>query len=144
MPTFFWIPLAIAVAVVAMATSPGHAFGATTRAEYVAQVDQTCSASAPTFKKELNSIVKTGLNVPIPPPNGRHTKSFLRKLKRWNRKLERAERKFIGTFSDMVERIALVPAAPGDEPEVEQWIGGLRQFVQAPPPPIVRCSKGGS
>jgi hypothetical protein len=101
------IAIAIAIAVIALASTAATASAATTRAEYVAEVDQTCSASAPAFKRAFSKLEKIALRIPLPPENPQNAKRFLRKLKRSSKRLAKAQRSFDRIFADMVERIAL-------------------------------------
>jgi hypothetical protein len=127
-----WI--AIGIALVAIAFSPAPASAASTRAEYVAQVDQTCTPFGPQFKKAGNTILKLGKRVvrlvtKIPSAPDPSSKAVLRKLNRLSQRISRAEQRFNGIFAAMVEGVAAVPPAPGDEAAVGQWINGLRQYV---------------
>jgi hypothetical protein len=120
--------VALAITMIALVIAAAPASAAATRAEYVAQVDQTCSSSAPAFKKTFKTILNLGNKMP-PLPDGADPKRFLRKLNRWGKQLARAQRRFDRVFATMVEGIAAVPPAPGDEAAVGQWVNGLRQYV---------------
>jgi hypothetical protein len=121
------VPFAVVVIALLPITATS-AQAASTRAEYVAQVDQTCGTSAPAFKKTFKTILNLANKMPLP-PDGVDPKRFLRKLNRWGKQLARAQRRFDRVFAAMVEKIAAVPPAPGDEGAAGQWVSGLRQYV---------------
>jgi hypothetical protein len=109
----------LTLACLAAAVVAAPAQGAATRTEYVAQVDPICKAAAPQVKKSLGSMKlpspakiekldpKTGLK--------RISRSFGKTLGRTNKVL-----------TAMTTRIAAVPAAPGDEAIVADWIFNQR------------------
>jgi hypothetical protein len=104
---------------------------ASTRAEYVAQVDQICTASRPQVEAARNKLSKNLLKGPIfGPKTGEPTKHFLGRVNRSSRRLARAQRRFDRVFAAMVEAIATAAPAPGDEAVVAQWINGFRRSAQ--------------
>jgi hypothetical protein len=102
------IALAIALIAVAITAAPGYA--ASTRAEYVAQVDPIC---APTIRGEHKALDAAGRQV----KKGRY-KAAARSFRRTNR-----------IFSDGVEQVAAVPPPPADQPSISTWIQMLRSQV---------------
>jgi hypothetical protein len=135
--------IALAIAVMALGIIAGPARAASTRAEYVAQVDQACTSFAPKFASldrplkqltaQLNKVV---------------TETDAQEKRRFNR-IFRGLGRYIGKtaslFGEMAEQVALVGPAPGDEAAVAQWIEGLRQFaaLQAQSVPAWRHRKLG-
>ena len=93
--------------------------GAATRAEYVAQVDPICKAAAPQLKKTLAGVK---------PPSAAKIESLDPKkgLKRLSRSLGKMLGRTHKVLSAMTTRVAAVPAAPGDELIVTDWIFNLR------------------
>jgi len=126
------IALAITLTVPAIAAVPASA--ATTRAEYVAQVDQICSQS-PRDSGHLGPRLKTLFgskplpSLPLPVPSEPTKKQIHRSLNRFVNRLASILATFNRTFSSTTEQIALVSPAPGDEAAVAQWIAGLRQYA---------------
>lgn len=96
-----------------LVAAPAH--GAATRAEYVAQVDPICKAAGPQLKKSLAALKPPSAAKleQLDPKKGlkRISRIFGRSLSRTNRVL-----------TAMTTRIAAVPAAPGDELIVADWI----------------------
>jgi hypothetical protein len=121
----------VVIALMAITATPAEA--ASTRAEYVAQVDQVCIDTTPQFRK-LNRQWKklAGGKVLSLDPSSEESISDAeekRRLNRIYRGLGRYTARAARVFGGMVERMALVGPAPGDEAAVAQWIGGLREFV---------------
>lgn len=126
--------IALATAVIAMAITAAPAYAASTRAEYVAQVDQICSQSprdsgrlGPRLKtlfapKALSPLTGLGSSEPT-------KKQIHRSLNRFINRIARLLATFNRTFSSTTEQISLVPPAPGDEAAVAQWIAGLRLYA---------------
>jgi hypothetical protein len=124
----------VAVAAGAAALLPGTAQAASTRAEYVAQVDQICGRSSrdsgrlgPRLKTLFGPKARSPQPEPGSPP--RTKKQIRRALNRFINHIAAILAIFNREFSSTTEQIALVPPAPGDEAAVAQWIGGLRQYV---------------
>jgi hypothetical protein len=118
---------ASAIALIALTATT--ALGASNRAEYVSQVDQSCTASGPQLKKAGNSLIRIALK-PLNLSPDLPTKVALRKLNRHGKQLSRAERRFNRIFAAMVEGVAAIAPAPGDEAAVAQWVNDLRQYVE--------------
>jgi hypothetical protein len=120
--------IALAITMIALAITATAAYGASTRTEYVAQVDQICTEAKPQFQKlgrQLNKIAPGDVIFVAPATNRREK----RRLNRLYRGLGQYTARAAQAFGAMVERLALVTAAPGDEAAVAQWVGGLRQYV---------------
>ena len=100
-----------------LVAAPAH--GAATRAEYVAQVDPICKAAGPQLKKSL-ALVK--------PPNGAKLKGL--DPKQGLKRIARSFGKYLGrtqkVLSAMTTQVSAVPAAPGDELIVANWIFNRR------------------
>jgi hypothetical protein len=115
------------LAVAAIAIGPTAAQAASTRAEYVAQVDQICTGFAPRFQALRPNFKKIEANL-----NRVRTESDAQEKRRLNR-VYRLLGRYVGkqarTFGAMAEQVAIVAPAAGDEAAVDQWIQGLRQFA---------------
>jgi hypothetical protein len=126
--------IASAIILIVPAITTGTAHAASTRAEYVTQVDQICSQS-PRNSGRLGPKLKTlfGPKAASPlllPGSSEPTKKQIhRSLNRFINRIARILATFNRTFSSTTEQIALVPPAPGDEAAVAQWIAGLRQYA---------------
>jgi hypothetical protein len=120
----------VALAAMILAAAPAHA--ASTRAEYVAQVDQICSQSSRDSGRlgpKLKILFSPNASAPVPGAQHATRQQIHRSLNRLVNRIARILATFNRTFSATTEQIALVPAAPGDEDAVAQWISGLRQYV---------------
>jgi hypothetical protein len=112
--------LTVAMAVIALAiTATAHA--ASTRAEYVAQVDPICQTATVQVRRALNK---------------HHLKNaiLLDDLGSGDRKAELRIVKQLHILhrfgAPAVEQIAAVPAPPGDEAVIARWVGDLRFYDQ--------------
>jgi len=88
-------------------------------AEYVTQVNQACIDTRPEFEpvtRQIKKLVKK-------------TRQGKLDLRRFFNRLTKLEARITRIFAEMVERLALVSAAPGDETAVATWINGLRQYT---------------
>jgi hypothetical protein len=121
-----WL-ISLATAAVALSIAATSAGAASTRAEYVGQVDQVCRDTAPQFQAAYRHFKKVthGLDVVRTETDAQEKRRFNRLLRGLGRYVARTARVFAG----MTERMALVTPAPGDEVAVSQWIEGLRQFT---------------
>ncbi len=116
----------------AIAAVPAGA--ATTRAEYVAQVDQICSQSPRSSGRlgpKIKSLFSPNASSPLPLPGAAEQtkKQIHRSLNRFINRLTRLLAGFNRAFGSTAEQLALIPPAPGDEAAVAQWIAGLRQYA---------------
>jgi hypothetical protein len=120
--------IALVIASIALAIMATSASAATTRADYVAQVDQVCTGFAPQFGKLSRPVIKKVL----PALDFVGTESDAQETRRLNRAF-RALGRYIGrsarVFAAEAEQLALVTPAPGDEAAVASWIDGLRQYA---------------
>jgi hypothetical protein len=115
----------VALAATAMATPSAQA--ASTRAEYVATVDQVCTGFSPQFSELSRQAKKIGGKLDFV---GTETdQQEKRRLNRVYRGLGRYVGRLAQVFDQMVGQLASVSAAPGDEAAAAQWIDGLRQFT---------------
>jgi hypothetical protein len=120
------------VVAVALAITATSAAAATTRAEYVTQVDQICRQSpqssgrlGPKLKELFNPNAQSPLPLEgTPEPT---EKQIHRSLTRFINRLTRLLAGFNRASESTTEQLALIPPAPGDEAAVAQWIAGLRQ-----------------
>jgi hypothetical protein len=124
------IALAITVALPAIAAVPADA--ATTRVEYVTQVDQVCSRSPQSSGRlgpKLKELFNPNAQSPLPPSGAPEPtdKQIHRSLNRFINRLTRLLAGFNRASESTTEQLALIPSAPGDEAAVAQWIAGLRQ-----------------
>jgi hypothetical protein len=128
------VTVGLVAAAVAAALLPGAAQAASTRAEYVAQVDQICSQSSRDSGRlgpRLKSLFGPKARSPRSDPNSapRTKKQIRRSLNRLVNHIAATLATFNREFSATTEQIALVLAAPGDEAAVTEWIEGRRQYV---------------
>jgi hypothetical protein len=125
--------VAVATAMTAVAISATTASAATTRADYVAQVDQICASTTQGFGRlgpKLKSLFGPKAISPLPTDPSTPTKKQLkRSLNRFINRISRILASLNRALGSTTEQIALVAPAPGDEPAVAQWIAGLRQYV---------------
>jgi hypothetical protein len=112
--------IALAIAVIALAIGAGTASAATTRAEWVAQVDPICQSASKPAGSAAKGYFKT-LN-----RAGKHTKN----PKQLSHVLTAASLKFLRRlatiYSTITERVAVVPPEPGDVGAVNAWLDGRR------------------
>jgi hypothetical protein len=126
------IGLGIAATALLIAAAPAGA--ASTRAEYVSQVDQLCSQSPQNSGRlgpKLKSLFSPNAPSPLPLPGAPEPtkKQIHRSLNRFINRLTRVLAGFNRAFRSTTEQLALIPPAPGDEAAVAQWIAGLRQYA---------------
>jgi hypothetical protein len=112
--------LALAITAIALSIMATSAHGASTRAEYVAQVDPLCQSSPVQVRQALR----------------RHhlpTVLFLEDLRSGNRKAQlRIAKAFQVTIKLdrlVVEQIAGIASPPGDEATIAKWVADLRLYV---------------
>jgi hypothetical protein len=106
-------PLIVCCLAVLLVAAPAQ--GAATRAEYVAQVDPICQAAAPELKRSLAAVRE-------PSPARIEQLDPKEGLKRVARSFGKALGRTNKVLTAMTTRIATVPAAPGDELTVADWI----------------------
>ena len=124
--------IAVAITMIALAITAASAGAATTRAEYVTQVDQVCSRSPQSSGRlgpKLKELFNPNAQSPLPAPGAPEPtdKQIHRSLNRFINRLTRLLAGFNRASESTTEQLALIPAAPGDEAAVAQWIAGLRQ-----------------
>ena len=116
---FLLVPVAAFVAV-CIGAVPAHA--ASTRSDYVAQVDPICAASAPVIGQAYGSY-------------SRNYKRWIHQashgsLKAWVKQTRRTAAS-LGRFNQaetsLTDQLAAVPAAPGDESTIGSWLSYRRQ-----------------
>jgi hypothetical protein len=111
----------VALIVVALSAAPARA--ASSRAEFVAQVEPICQAAQkPTFKA-YGRLFKS---IPTTADTQHPTKRVIRKA---DRALGRFYTQISGIYGRTSGRIASVPPAPGDESAVASWLAGRSQAV---------------
>jgi hypothetical protein len=110
----------LALAITLVALSPAPASAASTRAEYVAQVDPICHgievkeiAATRIFKRRIRHL---------------HVRPVDLESKPVRRAAVRFYRSVLRSFRSGFDQIAAVPPAPGDEAVVSAWLQGLRKF----------------
>jgi len=108
-----------AFALAAIAITAGTAWAASTRAEYVAQVDPICQSALTADKALFRRYVKTVKRVRKRHPNldsATHPPKVIRRqVVKYYEAFARSER-------SATSQIALISAAPGDESTVALWI----------------------
>jgi hypothetical protein len=119
-----WGPIAIAIALVAMAISVSPARAATTRAEYVAQVDPICQAGQAQEAAALQPVLRAFKRAQ------RHHKLDTKKGQK------KAARLFRGYFEQLAaiehqvnNQIAEVPPAPDDVSLIQVWLRARTELV---------------
>jgi hypothetical protein len=116
-----WGVTAIAVAVAVLALSATSATAATTRAEYVAQVDPICLAGLNQEAVAANPLLKAVKRAKRHP--GRKT----------DRRLSRALRSYFGQYTaiehSVNDQIAAVPPAPDDVSLVGVWLRARGELI---------------
>jgi hypothetical protein len=111
--------LAVAIGLIALAITTTTADAASTRAEYVAQVDPICQAAAKPEAKAYYGQVRANRKAYVQIQSGVPPKRAYRKyFPRAARFIARRSR----VYSDETVRIAAVPPALGDEQVVGQWV----------------------
>ena len=126
--------IAAAIAMIALAIIATTASAATTRAEYVTQVDQICASSAQGSGRlgpKLKSLFGPHAISLLPTPGSSTPtkKQLQRSLNRFINRITRLLARTNRALGSTTEQIALVAPAVGDEAAVAQWIAGLRQYV---------------
>jgi hypothetical protein len=117
--------IALAITVIAFAITAAMAYGASTRAEYVAQVDPICQAgnqrivraskkAAPSIKRILAKVKKLGEAGEDSPEAKRLYAKFTSK----------AYGRYASIFHSVTTQITAVPPGPGDEAAVAAWLEG--------------------
>lgn len=109
----------LAVAVIVMAVTAATAIAASTRAEYVAQVDPICQSTLKPEAKAalayLKALNKFDHQIAKGVPRKRATNLFARQTSKFFGVVSRIE-------ATATTQIAAVPPAPGDESTVGVWI----------------------
>jgi hypothetical protein len=129
------------MAAIALAITSAPADAASTRAEYVTQVDQVCTGYAPQFQILGRKLDKLTAKFDVT-----RTESDAQEKRRLNR-LYRGIGQYVSGSARvrgaMIDQLVTVPAAPGDEAAVAQWMVGLRRFndLQAQSAPAWRHRK---
>jgi hypothetical protein len=108
--------IAPATMVIALAITATPALGASTRAEYVAQVDPICQSAAKPAAKAARTYFDAVTRID--------------RAKKPSRAIRNAGIRFLGGLSriydGITEQIALIPPAPGDEAASTAWLDGRR------------------
>ncbi|HEX3294991.1 MAG TPA: hypothetical protein VHR38_14765 [Solirubrobacterales bacterium] len=122
MKSFVFVVCGSALATSTLLIGAPAASAASTRAEYIAQVDPICQANLvpvrssgarfQSSRKKMNRLAIAG--------NG---KAWLRQSKRTASALDR----FAGAEQTMIEQIALVSPPPADSTAVGTWVNGVTQ-----------------
>ena len=111
--------IALAITAIALAITVPPAYGASTRAEYVAQVDPICQTAAKPEAKAYYGQVRANrklyLQIQAGVPRRRAYEHYFRRAVRFIRRRERV-------YSGETTQISAVPPAPGDEQVVGQWL----------------------
>ncbi len=107
-----------------VAAPPAH--GASTRADYVAQVDPICQSFVGPQSSALSSFIKNSKRL------GRVAKSSVKSgnfkpFIRQTRRTAGSLNAYAQIHTSMTDQIVAVPAAPGDEGTVSTWINARRQ-----------------
>jgi hypothetical protein len=122
-----WALVVLATAVVALATRAAAAGAASTRAEYVAQVEPICERSQkPTIKAYtalFRGLKKAGLV-------GDDPNVSKRTARRGTRLLGTTYMRVSSIYARTTAEIATVSAAPGDEASVANWLAGRNRAAQ--------------
>jgi hypothetical protein len=138
------VTFGLSISIAALALVAATASAASTRAEYVSQVDRVCTSFVPQFAKLAHPLKKVERNL----KQNRADETGAHEKRRFNRLL-RVLGRYTGSsakvLAAMTEQVALVGPAPGDETAVAQWIEGLKQFaaLQAQSAPALKNHKLG-
>jgi hypothetical protein len=120
------VSVAIALLTLAILVPAPSAQAASTRAEYVAQVDPICQSFVGSENNALSAFFRNAKRI------GRVAKSSLRSgnFKPFIRQIRRTAgslNSYAQIHSTLTDQIVAVPAAPGDEATVATWINYRRQ-----------------
>jgi hypothetical protein len=119
--------MAVAIAVVAMAVGSATAYGASTRAEYVAQVDPICQLAIPSYNQAFATFRKAVLKKKGGKQALKHPEVVTEQVRL------PASRLYLSlgsTYASTSLQIAAVPPAPDDVERVNAWLS-LRAAVAA-------------
>ena len=119
--------LAVATALVALAIGSGAAYGASTRAEYVAQVDPICQAAATPARQAFGAFFKAVKNKKGGANALQHPKVVSHQVRIPAAKLYR---RLSVIYGAMNAQIAAVAPTPDDAARVAAWLS-LRGTVAA-------------
>jgi hypothetical protein len=124
MPRHFWGAVAIATALVAITISASTAQAATTRAEYVAQVDPICQTGQAQEAVALQPMLRAGKRAQ------RHHKL---KSKKTQKQLARLFTRFMAQYTaierQINDQIAVVPPAPDDVSLIQVWLRARNELI---------------
>jgi hypothetical protein len=117
--------IVVAMAMIGVAAVPS-AQAATTRAEYVAQVDPICQSFVGPQNSALDAFIRNTKRL------GRVAKSSVKSgnfkpFIKQNRRTAGSLNNYAQVHSNLTDQILAVPAAPGDEGTVSTWINNRRQ-----------------
>jgi hypothetical protein len=119
-------PIALAITVIAFAITAATAYGASTRAEYVAQVDPICqTAQRPVFRaiSEWLRVVEKAGRADNPPSGFNVPDELIRPAVKFINRLTHV-------YAGITTKIAAIPPAPGDEGLVGSWLERRRVVVR--------------
>jgi hypothetical protein len=112
----------MAIALVAMAFTAAAAQAASTRAEYVAQVDPVCQQALMAEKTADKTFHRRIKKAEQQLKLGRHPKAARSVLLRYYGRLRQIDRNLDGA-------IAPIPPAPGDEPTIQTWLAQRERSI---------------
>jgi hypothetical protein len=113
------LPFVLSVGLIAVWAAPAEA--ASTRAEYIAQVDPICQAAAAPLSQADQAVSKSYKS--FLRPGTYSVKQFSRKAKRLARSMNRRA----AVYSSVTEQIAAVPPPAEDAATVSAWLDHRRQ-----------------
>jgi hypothetical protein len=112
-------PVAVATALIAIAIAAAPAAAASTRPEYVGQVEPICRAAAKSGAKAYYALVRANRKLYLQLHSG------IPRVKAYNQYFRRAARSLARNsriYSGVTSQIESVSPAPGDETSVASWL----------------------
>jgi hypothetical protein len=114
------MPFVLSLGLIAVWAAPANA--ASNRAEYVAQVDPMCAASAGAQNNALGAISRNTKRWVRTAKSG-NVKAFIRQTRR----LAGSVNAYAQIHTSLTEQIAAVPSVPADTGTVDTWLNDRRQ-----------------
>src|SRR5262249_42222930 len=115
--------IGLAIVVIALAIVAASASAATSRAEWVAQVDPICQVAYVAEKSADKTFHRQTKKAERQSKRGHHPSTAARKI------LFRFYHRTAQATQGMLNAISPIPAAPGDEATVASWLTGRQQSI---------------
>jgi hypothetical protein len=114
------MPFVLSVGLIAVWAAPADA--ASTRAEYIGQVDPICQSFVAPLEGAFGAVNRN-FNRMVRAAKANKSKAFVRGIRRTSSALNG----LAGVHANMIAQLAVVPPAPADSGTVGSWLGYLRQ-----------------